>query len=124
MLIFSEMLINFLLSPLNSRRHKVNLRVLEQRLNKIQEESTTTTTTTANNKSDDNKEDEEEEEEGEVEDDLENGDLSDDPSTLPEDEPNFVPNQVTRELLQIFIYTAINSVFMGLPPIFRWLVKL
>ena len=44
------------------RRHKVNLRVLEQRLNKIQEESTTT-----NNKSDDNKEDEEEEEEeGEV----------------------------------------------------------
>ena len=88
------MLINFLLSPLNSRRHKVNLRVLEQRLNKIQEESTTTTTTTANNKSDDNKEDEEEEEEGEVEDDLETGDLSDDPSTLPEDEPNFVPNQV------------------------------
>ena len=73
----------------------MNLRVLEQRLNKIQEESTTTTPTTTNNKSDDNnKEDEEEEEEGEVEDDLETGDLSDDPSTLPEDEPNFVPNQV------------------------------
>ena len=83
----------------------MNLRVLEQRLNKIQEESTTTTTT--NNKSEDpNKEEEEEdqdeeeeEEEGEVEDedDLETGDLSDDPSTLPEDEPNFVPNQVCRE---------------------------
>ena len=88
-------MINCLQSSLNSRRHKVNLRVLEQRLNKIQEESTTTTPTTTNNKSDDNnKEDEEEEEEGEVEDDLETGDLSDDPSTLPEDEPNFVPNQV------------------------------
>ena len=47
---------------LTCRRHKVNLRVLEQRLNKIQEESTTT-----NNKSDDNKEDEEEEEEEEGE---------------------------------------------------------
>ena len=39
------------------------------------------------------------EEEGEVEedeDDLETGgDLSDDPSTLPEDEPNFVPNQAS-----------------------------
>ena len=38
-------------------------------------------------------------EEGEVEedeDDLETGgDLSDDPSTLPEDEPNFVPNQAS-----------------------------
>ena len=32
----------------------------------------------------------------EDEDDLETGgDLSDDPSTLPEDEPNFVPNQAS-----------------------------
>ena len=49
-----------------TRRHKVNLRVLEQRLNKIQEEC---------NKSED-------EEEGEVD---EDGELSDDPSTLPDE---------------------------------------
>ena len=78
----------------SSRRHKVNLRVLEQRLNKIQEESITT-----NNKSDDDEEDDngEEDEEGEVEDDLDNGDLSDDPSTLPEDEPS---NPLTTEALE------------------------
>ncbi len=52
-----------------SRRHKVNLRVLEQRLNKIQEE---------NNRSAD-------EEEGEVEDDDDDGEISDDPSTLPDE---------------------------------------
>ena len=54
-------MINCLQSSLNSRRHKVNLRVLEQRLNKIQEESTTTPTTTNNKSDDNNKEDEEEE---------------------------------------------------------------
>ena len=85
----------------------MNLRVLEQRLNKIQEESTT------HIKSDDNKDDEEEEEEGEVEDDLETGDLSDDPSTLPEDEPNFVPNQVNfgcnRKWAREYVFGCLES---------------
>lgn len=69
----------------------MNLRVLEQRLNKIQEEST-------NNRSD-NENDEDEEEEGEVEDDdLEAGDISDDPSTLPEDEQ---PNSASAQQQQV-----------------------
>jgi hypothetical protein len=52
---------------MHKRKHKVNLRVLEQRLNKIQEEC---------NKSAD-------EEEGEVDEDA--GEISDDPSTIPDD---------------------------------------
>ncbi len=76
--------------PSSARRHKVNLRVLEQRLNKIQEE---------NNRSAD---EEEEEEEGEVEDD--GGEISDDPSTLPDEgdfhEANARRNSLTREQQQ------------------------
>jgi len=59
--------------PSASRRHKVNLRVLEQRLNKIQEE---------------NKGSADEDEEGEVDDGEDDGELSDDPSTLPDEAVN------------------------------------
>jgi len=60
--------------PSSSRRHKVNLRVLEQRLNKIQEENKGSA--------------DEDEEEGEVDDGEDDGELSDDPSTLPDEAVN------------------------------------